>query len=324
MSSRPLRIDLPDGVYHVTNRAMERRAMVRDDDDRRRWHELLDRVAVRRRWRVFAWALMDNHFHLFLRTPDADLSAGLHDLESGYASGFNLRHRRRGPLFQGRFKAILVEEAAHDWEVTRYVHLNPVRARLAPRAEGYRWSSARFYLSSRGAPGWLAWEEVLVRHGRTLRTARRAYARYLAEGLSKPLASPLRRAVAGTLLGSEPFVERMQAWVQDRLPDHDVPAARELRPRVSVEAIEAVVCKRFGVEQERLCEPRRRGNVARAVAIHLCRRWTGEAMTSLGARFGGVSAAAMSKAVARFGERVRADRGLARSVRACELALGLS
>src|SRR5512136_660169 len=124
--ARPLRIDIPDGVYHVTSRGLERRKIVLDDRDRRKWLELLGEGATRRRWRVFAWALLDNHFHLFLRTPDADLSAGMHDLNSGYVSVFNRRHKRCGPLLQGRFKGILVERAAHDWELSRYVHLNPV------------------------------------------------------------------------------------------------------------------------------------------------------------------------------------------------------
>jgi len=316
---RPLRIAVPDGTYHVTNRGLERREIVRDDGDRHRWHSLLGRVAEQRRWRVFAWALMGNHFHLFLQTPEADLSAGMHDLQSGYASAFNVRHERRGPLFESRFRAVLVESAAHDWELTRYVHLNPVRAGLAGRPEDYRWSSARFYLSPRGAPRWLAWEDVLVRHGRTLRAARRAYAEYLDEGLAKPPQSPLRGAVAGTLLGSEAFVERIRAWVQDRLPDRDVPAARELRSHIPVEAVERTVCRVFGVEAGRLGERRRRGNDARGAAIYLCRKLTGEPLAVLAERFGGVSQPAITFAATEFARRLADEPPLARAVRACEL-----
>jgi len=321
--SRPLRIEIPDGVYHVTNRGLERREIVRDDHDRRKWHELLDRMATRRRWSLFAWALLDNHFHLFVRTPDADLSAGMHDLQSGYASVFNLRHQRRGPLFQSRFRAVLVEAASHDWELTRYVHLNPARAGLVKRAEDYAWSSARFYLSPHGAPTWLAWAEVLAQHGRTLRAARRAYGEYLAEGLVSRLESPLRRVVAGTLLGSEPFVERMKKWLQDKLPDREVPAARGLRVRLSVEAVEAAVRRVFGEEAERLRERRRRGSAARGAALYLSRKWTGEAVTALGAQFGGVSGQAVSALVARVARRLEEDRALAKQVRACEGTLGL-
>ena len=198
--ARPLRIAIADGTYHVTNRGLERRQIVRGDRDRRHWCDLLDRVATRRRWRVFAWALMDNHFHLFLQTPAADISEGMHDLQSGYVSTFNRRHARRGPLFQSRFKAVLVEQDAHDWELSRYVHLNPVRAGIIDRPEAYPWSSCRYYFRARGAPGWLAWQDVLSLHGRTLRAARKAYHDYLDEGLANPGVSPLSRAIASTLL----------------------------------------------------------------------------------------------------------------------------
>ena len=322
--SRPLRIELPDGVYHVTNRGLEGRDIVRDDGDRRKWLALLDSTARRRAWRVFAWVLMDNHFHLFHRTPGADLSAGMHDLESGYASAFNLRHRRRGPLLQGRFKAVLVQAASHDWELTRYLHLNPVRAGMVRRPEDYAWSSARFYLSARAAPAWLAWEEVLAQHGRTLRSARGAYRQYVAEGLVSRLESPLRDVVAGTLLGSQAFVGRIKEWLQDKLPDREVPAARALRVRVSVEAIEGAVSRVFGPEAGRVREPRRRGNDARGVALYLSRKWTGEPVRALGARFGGVSGQAVSGVVARVAQCLEEDRSLARRVRACEKALGLT
>jgi REP element-mobilizing transposase RayT len=102
--ARPLRIEIEDGVYHVTTRGWERRRIVRSDREREDWLESLDQVVTRCGWRVFAWVLMTNHFHLFVRTPEANLSAGMHDLNSGYASLFNRRYRRAGSLFQGRFK----------------------------------------------------------------------------------------------------------------------------------------------------------------------------------------------------------------------------
>ncbi|MBM4042418.1 MAG: hypothetical protein FJ290_28330, partial [Planctomycetes bacterium] len=264
------------------------------------------------------------HFHLFLQTPDADLSPGMHDLESGYASGFNRRHERRGPLFQGRFHALLVERDAHDWELTRYVHLNPVRAGAARRPEDYPWGSCRFYFRDREAPPWLAWEQVLVRHGRTLRAARRAYARFLAEGVASPPRSPLGKAVASTLLGSPSFVERMRAWLEGRLPDHDVPAARALRPAVAVEDVERAVCQTFAVATEALRQRGRWGNEARDVAIHLCRKLSGAPVAALGARFGGIGPAAVSRTDARTREQALRDRALAARVRECEAQIAKS
>ena len=117
--------------------------IVRDDRDRQEWDKLFDRVVVRCGWRLFSWALMDNHLHLLVRTTETNLSAGMHDWNSGYATWFNRRHRRSGSLFQGRFKAILVENESYGWMLSRYIHLNPVRAKIVRKAENYRWSSAR-------------------------------------------------------------------------------------------------------------------------------------------------------------------------------------
>jgi len=139
--ARPLRIDVAEGLYHVTVRGWERRSIVRSDRDREDWLRLLETNATRCGWQVFAWVLMTNHFHIYLRTPQPNLSAGMHDLNSGYASLFNRRHRRVGGLYQGRFKAILVEDDSHSWELTRYLHLNPVRAKMVARPEDHAWGS---------------------------------------------------------------------------------------------------------------------------------------------------------------------------------------
>ena len=315
--ARPLRVDVPGGVYHVTSRGLEGRAIVRDDADRAKWLELLDRVAARRRWRVFAWALMSNHFHLFLETPEADLSPGMHDLNSGFASAFNRRHGRSGHLLQGRFKAILVERAPHGWELSRYIHLNPVRAGLAGEPAAYPWSSCRHYVRGGDAPAWLAWEDVLREHGRTLRAARRAYALFLAHGVAEPPPSPLSGVVASTLLGSAGFIQRMRAWLEDRLPDREVPAAREVRATVAIEQIEAAVCEAFGVNTDALRARRRRGNEPRAVALYLCRQLSGTPMVELGRRFGGVTGQAAGIAARGIAERLGRDRRLAKTAQRC-------
>ncbi|MEW6358166.1 MAG: transposase [Planctomycetota bacterium] len=319
--ARPLRIEIPDGVYHVTSRGLARRLIVRDDQDRLRWLELLDAVAARRRWRVFAWVLMDNHFHLFLRTPQADLSAGMHDLNSGYATRFNRRHRRSGPLFQGRFKAILVQRDYHYWELTRYIHLNPVRAGMVKRPERYVWGSCRFYINANGAPAWLAWEEVLREHGRKMGRARRGYMRFLADGITSPPESPMLDATASTVLGSKSFVAKVRDWLEERLPDRDVPVSRELRRRVDVDSVIAAVSRAFGVEESDICRPRKWGNEGRAAAIYLCRKLTDEPIGTLGERFGGVCGQAISKTAAQAAGRIRRDRGMGKIVQACENAL---
>lgn len=231
--ARPLRIDIENGLYHVTSRGWERRAVVRDDRDRQHWLDLLERVATRCGWRVFAWALLSNHFHLYLRTPQPNLSVGMHDLNSGYASRFNRRYRRCGALFQGRFKAVLVEDQSHALELTRYVHLNPVRARMVERPEMYGWSSYQDYLGIRQAPAWLDWEAVLNELSQEKSRARWAYRRFVEAGLSEPPSSPLAAAVGGMFLGSDAWVARWRRRLAEEPVRATVPVQRELawRPR---------------------------------------------------------------------------------------------
>ena len=205
---RSNRIDLPSGLHHVTQRGLERRNIVWDDDDRSHWWRLLERVARRCRWRVFAVALLDNHFHIDLRTPEPNLSDGMRDLDGGYASLFNQRHDREGPLYQGRFKSVLVENDSHSWELSRYVHLNPYRAGLTSDPFQYRWCSYRFYLNSQLAPDWLDWRTVLAELAGTEAAARLAYKRFVEAGMTTPPPSPLRAADHTGLLGSPEFIRQ--------------------------------------------------------------------------------------------------------------------
>jgi len=319
--ARPLRIDLANGIYHAA-RGLDRQAIVRDDGDRDKWVELLDRVATRRDWRVFAWVLMDNHYHAFLRVPQGDLSAGMHDLNAGYASAFNRRHGRCGPLFQGRFKGLLVEEEYHYWELSRYIHLNPVRAGLVADPVEHRWGSCRSYFDRRAAPVWLEWEVILAEHGGTLRAARRAYRAFLEAGVSMPPDSPLAEATASTLLGSGAFVDRMREWIQDRLPDREVPAARELRAQRRIEDVVEEVCDTFGVSEDHVRRRGSRRNPARLAAVYLCRSLTGASVREIGVHFGGVRGQAISNLVKKAAdERVQYER-LNSRLRRIEKAIG--
>lgn len=143
--ARPLRIEYSGALYHVMSRGNARKAIVRDDVDREKRLDWLRRTVETYGWRLHAFVLMDNHDHLFVETPEANLSAGMQFLNGGYSSYFNRRRRRSGHLFQGRFKAQLIEEEGYFLEVSRYIHLNPVRAKRIP-PEKYPWSSYPGYV----------------------------------------------------------------------------------------------------------------------------------------------------------------------------------
>lgn len=301
--SRSLRIQIPQGIYHVTSRGLERREIFHDDVDRKYWLSQLESVAVRRDWRIFAWVMMNNHYHIFLRTPYPDIAAGMHDLNSSYVTAFNRRHNRVGPLFQGRYKGILVERGHHYWELSRYIHLNPVRACIVNDPEKYKWSSCRQYFRSRQAPQWLAWEEILIRYGKTVRTARKAYREYLREGVETPPDSPLKLHTASTILGSPAFVEHMKNWLADKLPDSDVPAAGKLSREISLESVIAAVCLEYGVSRDQVQTRRRKGNEPRSVAIYLCRKLVRISGKELAFNFSGVTGSAISKVIQNIEKR---------------------
>ena len=254
---------------------------------------------------------MTNHFHLFLRTPQTNLSSGMHDLNAGYASLFNRRHHRVGSLYQGRFKTILVEDESHSWELTRYLHLNPVRANMVEHPREYLWSSYLTYASARvaqTAPAWLDWKTVLREHAKDVPKSRRAYRRFVEAGLRQPPESPLTSAVGGMFLGASDWVDQMRASLAKEPVDRNVPALKQLRLRPTADQVIAVVEQHFQVADKVLRQPRRHRNKPRIAVIYLLRRLSDEPVHVLARQFGGVSDAAVSHLVHRADALRREDR----------------
>ena len=139
--ARPLRIEFPGAVYHVTSRGNAKQAIFIDDEDRHGFSGALSIVVERFNWLCHAYCLMGNHYHLLIETPNGNLSKGMRELNGVYTQGFNQRHRQVGHLFQGRYKAIIVEKDNHLLSLCRYVVLNPVRVGLIKKPEQWRWSS---------------------------------------------------------------------------------------------------------------------------------------------------------------------------------------
>jgi REP element-mobilizing transposase RayT len=206
--ARPLRIEFPGAVYHVTSRGNARQDIVADDRDRRQWQAVLAQVIDRYSWVCHAYCLMDNHYHLLIETPQPNLSLGMRQLNGRYTQAYNRRHHRVGHLLQGRFRSILVEKEAHLLELCRYVVLNPVRAKLVPHPRQWAWSSYRVTVGESEAPAWLTTDWILEQFGQRLGAAQERYRNFVAEGRGSP--SPWERLMGQIYLGSEDFVARYQ------------------------------------------------------------------------------------------------------------------
>lgn len=221
--ARPLRIELAGGLYHVTSRGDRREDIYRSDEDRVEWLTLLGQVCARFHWRCHAWCQMGNHFHLVLETPKANLSPGMRQLNGVYTQQFNRRHAQVGHLFQGRFKAILVERETYLLQLARYVVLNPLRAGMVARPEDWPWSSYRAMAGTASTPEWLDTDWLLRQFGDDRAQARARYVAFVVEGIGQQtIWGGLRHQI---LLGSERFVEQLFATrPADRL--REVPRAQ--------------------------------------------------------------------------------------------------
>ena len=231
--ARPLRIEYPGALYHVTARGNARQNIFLDDEDRQSFLAVLARVVSRFHLILHAYCLMDNHFHLVVETTEGNLSQAMRQLNGVYTQAFNRRHDRVGHVLQGRFKAIVVERESYLLELCRYVVLNPVRAKVTRKADTYPWSS---YLATAGlapTPAFLTVDWVLSQFGRQRAAAQRKYQAFVAEG--RGLESPWEEVRGQVLLGSEEFVEQLSAELRDKRPLKEIPRQQRFaaRPKLS-------------------------------------------------------------------------------------------
>jgi REP element-mobilizing transposase RayT len=206
--SRPLRLELSGGLYHVTSRGDRREAIYSDDTDREAWLETLAQCCERFNWAIHAWCQMTNHYHLVIETAEANLSAGMRQLNGVYTQKVNRRHNRIGHVFQGRFKGILVERDSYLLELARYVVLNPVRAGMVKHVRQWEWSSYHAMVGTAARPPWLHTEWLLGRFGARRPRQIERYIEFVQEGLRGPRV--WEQLKGQIFLGSEAFVERMQ------------------------------------------------------------------------------------------------------------------
>ena len=306
--ARPLRIEFPGALYHVTARGNERKPIYRDAGDRRRFLERLAGVAGTHRLAVHAYVLMRNHYHLLVETRAANLSRAMRQLNGVYTQDFNRRHRRAGHLFQGRYKAILVEKDSYLLELSRYLHLNPVRVGEVRAAWEFPWSSAAAFVGKAPAPEYLLMEEVLGHFGRRRATARRRYAAFLRAGVEQGGAPPWAAVEGQLLLGERRWVERLKRHLRDRPLGEEVTGVRQLRLHPPVSVVITQVCREATIAPERLLQRRgTRGSWARGVAMALAWELCGVSQREVGRVFG-VGPSAVAKSRARLAPRMAANR----------------
>ena len=282
--SRPLRLELAGALYHVSARGNAREKIFLVDEDRHGFLDLLGKEIDQQGWLCYAYCLMDNHYHLLIETPDANLVAGMRRLNGVYTQAFNRRHRRVGHLFQGRYKAILVDKESYLVELCRYIVLNPLRATMVKRLDGWPWSSYAATAGQVDAPSWLAVKAVLG-----LFASRAAYRRFVDQGIGQ--ASPWSHLRGQIYLGGEDFLKRLQ----QQLPSRPVKgiARSHLQPlRPSPEAVEARVANAYHLPPDQMLN--RNHADAYKAAVYLLRRAANQPLAVVAKR-AGISPARVSQ-----------------------------
>lgn len=204
LMARPLRIEYAGALYHVTSRGDRREDIYEDDEDREVFLEVLSHCVERFNWLVHAYCLMSNHYHLLIETPDANLSAGMRQLNGVYTQRYNRRHGEVGHLFQGRFKSILVDRDSYLLEVARYIVLNPVRAKMVNDTVDWAWSSYAATAGIEPHPEWLCTDWLLGVFSNSRKNAHATYRDFVRAGVGLP---PIHKQVVGQMyLGDENFI----------------------------------------------------------------------------------------------------------------------
>ena len=259
--ARPLRIEYAGAYYHVTSRGNERKAIFRDDQDRQNFLKLFARAVEEFHLRLHGYVLMNNHYHLLVETPQGGLNRALRYLNGVYTQTFNRRHRRVGHLFQGRYKAILVDKESYLLELSRYVHLNPWRLTKSQDPFAYRWSSLGFYVGRATAPKWLTVRDVLSNFGSKGKTG---YKEFIVEGMNTGVKTPWEDVRGQAVIGSEEFVVEIakghlfgrSAKLEERSKVRDIIA---LKPK----AVLTEVQRYFGIKNEDIRKRQQRYTDAR-------------------------------------------------------------
>ena len=226
--SRPLRLEFENAFDHITSRGDRREPIFVDDADRSMWLEVFGQICGRFKWRCHAWCLMTNNYHLLVETPEPNLSQGMRQLNGVYAQRFNRRYGHVGHVFQGRCKAILVEREGYLLELVRYAVLNPVRAHMVGDAGAWPWSSYSAMTGTQPAAPWLETDWLLQQFGQRRNRAVAKYVDFVRAGVGLP---SVWESLQGQIyLGSEPFIERMQALVEAHGPELREAPVMQRRP----------------------------------------------------------------------------------------------
>lgn len=311
---RPLRIEYENAYYHVMNRGAGRRAVFHDAVYYEAFLKTLEEAHQRFGIQVLCYCLMSNHYHLLLKTPEGNMGRAMRHINGVYTQRHNRLRKTDGPLFRGRYKAILVEEDSYQLQLSRYIHRNPLEAGMIKALEDYPWSSYPSYIGEQRAPKWLYQEEVYGQLGYK-RRRKEKYRAFVEQGIDEELATFYSKGNQVPYLGSDEF--RDWAYQQRETGDEVVnrQVLQQLRPGFD-EVTEAVL-KAFSVGLSSISgsqRGRREDNIPRWVIMYLAQEVCGMSLRQIADRLGLKRTGSIPTTIGKLRKRMEEDRALCRIV----------
>jgi len=281
--ARQLRIEYEGAFYHITSRGNMRGQIFWDKRDRKQFIEILKRTKDRYGYLLHAYVFMDNHYHLLIETPHANITQIMQNINTSYTVYVNRKHRRQGHLFQGRYKSFIVDKESYLLELGRYIHLNPVRAGIVQKADDYRWSSYKEYVNKKCNHRITDTDDTIYLFSKIRSEAIRRYREFVFVGMNEE--SPLSDAV-GSVLGGETFTEKVFDYLKDYPDKREIPDIKKIEEKYNVEDVLKITAMYYGVKKEELVRRKRSTTNQRKIAIYLCKILSGKKNGDVGRVFG--------------------------------------
>jgi len=311
--SRPLRIEYPGAWYHVMNRGRRSEKIFFTDADRQAFIRVLQEASELWNFRISAFCLMSNHYHLLIQTPDGNLSCGMRHINGVYTQRFNRGHKKEGQLFRGRYKAVLVDDDSHLLEVLRYIHRNPLRAGIVKTLGDYSWSSHQGYMSRAKKWSWLHKDGLLAMLTAIKKSQKSTYIDFVSKGEPEEIERFFSLKNLPSILGSDLFKESIRDKFSDLVNQPEIPESKVLAP--DAEKVILAVCDFYRVSRkEMLVLKRGNENLPRDVSVYLVRRLCHMTLPFVGREFGIKNYSTVSSIVQRVKSRIENDKRLLKEV----------
>lgn len=310
--ARPLRIEYEGAFYHVTARGNERRDIYFGKTDYEKFKAYLKEAQEKYGYILHCYVLMTNHYHLLIETPMPNLKEVMHYVNGAYTNYVNIKRKRSGHLFQGRYKAILIDRDSYLLELSRYLHLNPVRVKMVEKPEDYPYSSYGVYISKNKediVQRDLIWGMIATKG----ENASRKYKDFVERVIGDELENPLKNVYGGMVLGRVGFIKDVLSRLKENdLTRKDISYRKAFKATWEAEAVIDALCAYFDSSREALLNGKRGDQ--RKIALYFLKKYTGITNGEIGSILGGISYSAVAKGYRRFSEKLQGDRKLKKRI----------